>query len=85
MKEMLTVWCVNGHDDDGDWEVELYSTYEKARKSFESYIEEYNMCYGKYNKEKEEYESVCKVEDDFATYDCGSHYGTFWIEEVKVR
>ena len=85
MKEILKVWCVNGHDDGGDWEVELFSTYKKARKSFESYIDEYNMCYGKYGEEKGEYESVCEVENDFAEYNCGSHYGAFWIEEVEVR
>ena len=79
------VWCVNGHDDEGDWEPEIYSTYKKARKSFEGYIEEYNMCYGKYNEEKEEYEPVCNVENDFASYDCGNHYGTFWISKVKIR
>lgn len=79
------VWCVNGHDDEGDWEPEIYSIYKKARKSFEDYIEEYNICYGKYNEEKEEYEPVCIVENDFASYDCGNHYGTFWISKVKIR
>lgn len=78
-------WCVNGHDDEGDWEPEIYSTYKKARKSFEDYIEEYNMCYGEYNEEKEEYEPVCNVENDFASYDCGSHYGVFWISKLEIR
>lgn len=84
-EEPLKVWCVNGHDDDGDWEVELFSTYEKARKAFESYIDDFNFNYGDYDEDKEEYESVCEVDGDYASYDCGSHYGSFWISEVGVR
>ena len=84
-KELLKVWCFNGHDDDGDMIVELFSTYEKARKAFEDYINELAMYYGEYDEEKEEYESVCNVEDDYASYDCGSHYGSFWISEIEVR
>lgn len=75
----LKVWCLNGHDDDGDWEVELYSTYEKARKAFEQYIDDYNSFYGEFS------ESVCKIDGDYAEYDCDCHYGRFWISEERVR
>lgn len=81
----MAIWCLNGYDDEGNWEVELFFTYEKARKSFESYIDEYNMCYGKYDEEKGECEPVCEVGNNFAEYNCGSHYGAFWISEVEVR
>lgn len=79
------IWCVNGYDDDGDWEVELFSTYEKARHAFDNYVDEFDSLYGKYDEEKDEYKTVCKVDYDVADYDCGSHYGHFWIEEVEVR
>lgn len=84
-EEPLKVWCVNGHDDDGDWEVELFSTYEKAREYFENYIDEFDSLYGEYDEEKDEYKTVCEIDGDYARYDCDCHYGEFWIEEVRVR
>lgn len=71
----MKIWIINGHDDDGDWEVELYSTYEKAKDVFDKYVEEISDVY----------ETEVKVDDDSASYDAGSHYGSFWIKEVEVR
>ena len=71
----LKVWCLNGYDDNGDWEIELFSTYEKARKAFEYYVDEFNSLY----------ETTCKVADDVADYDCDNHYGHFWIGELEVK
>ena len=85
MTELLKVWCVNGHDDEGDWEVELFSTYEKAREAFENYADEFDSLYGDYDEDTEKCEPVCEIDGDYASYDCGSHYGSFWIEEVVVK
>lgn len=85
MAKLLKVWCLNGRDDDDEWEEEIFSTYEKAKKAFDDYVDEINSCYGEYNEDEDEYESVCEIEDNRARYDCGSHYGTFWISEVTVR
>lgn len=85
MTELLKVWCINGRDDEGVWESELYSTYEKAREAFEEYIEDINRRYGEYDEYKGEYESICDVDGDQADYSRYSHYGSFWIEEIEVR
>ena len=85
MTEVLKVWCLNGHDDDGDYEVELFSTYDKAKAAFDQLVNDINCNYGEYDEDKDEYESVCEVNEDYASYDCGSHYGSFWIREVEVR
>ena len=81
----LKVWCINGYDDDGDFEIELYSTYEKAKHAFDSYVKELAFMYGEYDEDEDEYESVCKVDGDNAEYDCDNHYGYFWISELEVR
>lgn len=83
--KLLEVWCFNGHDDEGDWAPELFSSYEKAKKAFDEHVEEMNFCYGKYDEQKEEYESVCDIEGDFARYNCGSHHGTFWINKIDIK
>lgn len=85
MKELLKVWCLNGHCDEGDYEPELYSTYEKAKDAFDKHVEEINMCYGTYDEKNDAYESVCIADGDTASYDCGSHHGSFWIKEIDVQ
>ena len=85
MAEVLKVWCLNGYDDEGDWDIELFSTYEKARKAFEDYIDELAVMYGEYDRRGMKYKSVCTVADDVADYDCDNHYGHFWISEKEVR
>lgn len=80
MNKELIVWCVNGRDDDGVWDVEIYSTYEKAKKSFDYYVNDYNAFYGEQNES-----SVCEIDGDYARYDCDCDYVEFWIEKVRVR
>ena len=69
------VWVINGHDDDGDWVVELYSTYEKAKAVFDGYVKEIST----------NYETEVEVDNDSASYDTGNHYGKFWINETEVQ
>lgn len=77
MTELLKVWCINGHDNDESWEVELFSTYEKAKNVFNEYINEYIK--------EIDGNGVYEVRDDYARYDNGNHYGAFWISKVAVR
>lgn len=82
----MVIFCLNGNDDNGDWTPELYSTFNKAQNALDRYVKEINMMYGDYNEETDEYSSVCNVIDEIsAEYDCGSHYGEFWIEELEVK
>lgn len=69
------VWIVNGYGDEGNWEIELYSTYEKAKIAFDEYIENFSDMY----------ETEVKVNGDYASYNTGNHYDSFWIKEVKVK
>lgn len=75
MKEVLRVWCIDGYSDEGSWELELFSTYEKAKKAFDDYVSEY----------EDYYDTKCNVNNDYASYMCDNHYGDFWINEIPVR
>lgn len=76
MAKGLKIWCLMGSSDEGTDEPALYSTYEKAKNAFDELVDDINALYE---------ETVCEVEDGYASYDRGSHYGSFWICEIEVQ
>lgn len=85
---MKKIYCINGFDEDGEWNCDFYSTYKKARKELYKYAKEINERYCKYNNETKEYESICIPDnnrDDCFVYSCGNHHGQFWINIAYVK
>ena len=74
--EKKKVWIINGTGDDGEWDVEIFDSYEKAKAAFEAYIKEFKSMFP---------DAEWEIEDKFAKYDNDNHYDTFWIEETEVK
>ena len=70
------VWILDGSDDDGDWEIEIFDSYEKALEKFRYYIEDFKLNYS---------DAKWDISSNFASYDGGSHHGSFWIKKVEVN
>ena len=75
----MKIYIINGTGDDGNWYLSAHSTLEKAVLRMKSHIEILTVMY---DLTAEEWE----IEEDFlmAKYDDGSHYDSFWIEEVEL-
>lgn len=74
MNNETVVYAINGYGDEGSWDIELYSTYDKAYARFKQYVEEFTDMF---NVE-------VQVDNDWACYDMGNHHDEFWVEEVRV-
>ena len=70
------VWILDGSDDDGDWEIEIFNSYKKALEKFRYYIEDFKLNYS---------DAKWDISSNFASYDGGSHHGSFWIKKVEVN
>jgi len=70
------VWIIEGTGDDGDWETEVFDSYEKARNQFNEYIHDFTSTY-----------TLCNwvIDGDSAQYCSSNYYGTFWIKRVEVK
>ena len=72
----MVVYAINGRGDEGNWDIELYSSLEKAKNVFNNYVYMF----------EDMFEVKCYTEnDDYAEYDAGSHYDRWWIEEIEVK
>lgn len=70
------VWILDGSDDDGDWEIEIFDSYEKALEKFKYYIEDFKLIYS---------DAKWDISSNFVSYDGGSHHGSFWIKKEEVN
>lgn len=70
------VYAINGYGDEGHWEIELFSCYEKALAQFRQYVRLFEDLYDV---------EVEMEYDDWASYDAGNHHDTFWVEELEIH
>lgn len=72
--ENTKVYIINGVDDEGTWNIEIYSTHKKALDKFNEYVNDF----------ADMYDCNVEVDNDYATYDSDNHYGRFWVEERYI-
>ena len=73
------VYIVNGRDDEGAWDLEVFKNKEDALASLKQYAADIGEWY------KTDRFKVCWEGEDAIRYDAGCHWGEAWVTEEVIK